>query len=95
MAYSHKFYGISKGSKRFPFIEVPFTTPNLLPEQAMAEYDKLVAARTRTIKSMARWIAAQEGPITDLPEDFLAKKDQVDGIDIRIAELLEQFPEVA
>ena len=89
-----KYYGVSKGSKRFPYREIR-NEKTLSPEQAQSDYDFLLAKRTKLVRQIARDI--QEHGIQkeeDLTEELLASHTVVRNIDKRLGELIEMYPEV-
>lgn len=92
---SDRYYGISKGSKAFPFITVYQDPDALTLDQAQLDYDFLLKRRDKIVRAIARDI--RENDITrqeDLTDELLSCREQVTNIDAHIANLIEYFPEV-
>lgn len=95
MSSQRKFYGVSKGSKRFPYPET-FKDPDAITfDQAQVEYDFLAARRTKLVRAIARDIRELDiKHEEDLTDDLLSCREQVRNIDKRLGFLADQFPEV-
>ncbi len=90
-----RYYGVSKGSKSFPFIEIVIDPSALNQTTAQAEYDRLFERRTKIIRTIARSIReAGLQPGDDIPATVVDMRHTVLNIDVRIVYLIELFPEV-
>lgn len=95
MFFPSRHYGVSKGSKRFPFREIIVDPDALGKEEAQSEYDFLMKRHQKIVRAMTRDIRElniqHEHELTD---DLLSCREQLRNIEARLRFITERFPEV-
>ncbi len=84
----NKHYGVSKGSKTFPFRERVINPDAVTADKAQVEYDLLIKRRVKLIRVAAKW----HPPL--VLDEVMSLKCQITDINTKIMSLIEHFPEV-